>query len=259
MGTRSVIGTTDTRVDEPFTEVDDGDRKFLLEQINHRLALERPLTADDVIAERCGVRPLVVSTSGKHRLPGREVDWTSLSRKHAIEVDRRLGLVSVFGGKLTDCLNVGEEVADGVESLGVPLEKDLGNWYGEPARATRDEFYRQARLMKLDALRSKPGIEPLTDRLWRRYGRRAFSMLEAIRDDPRMGEDIMENADYLRVELYLAANTEMITRLEDFMRRRSKIEQVVRMSDIRHSAGLDEVATILFGDDAERRLHEYLA
>ena len=84
-------------------------------------------------------------------------------------------------------------------------------------------------------------------------------MLEAIRDDPRMGEDIMEHADYLRVELYLAANTEMITRLEDFMRRRSKIEQVVRMSDIRESAGLHEVASILFGDDAERRLHEYLS
>ncbi|HUC32391.1 MAG TPA: FAD-dependent oxidoreductase [Ilumatobacteraceae bacterium] len=259
MGTRSVIGTTDTRVDEPFTEVTDDDRVFLLEQINERLALHQPLTRDDVIAERCGVRPLVVQTSGRHRATGKEVDWTALSRKHAIEVDSRLGLVTVFGGKLTDCLNVGEEVAAGVESLGVPLENDLQNWYGEPARATRDEFYRQARLMKLDALRTRPGTEPLTDRLWRRYGRRAFSMLEAIRDDPRMGEDIMEHADYLRVELYLAANTEMITRLEDFMRRRSKIEQVVRMSDIRESAGLHEVASILFGDDAERRLQEYLS
>ena len=107
-------------------------------------------------------------------------------------------------------------------------------------------------------MRTKPDVEPLSDRLWRRYGRRAFSMLEAIRDDPRMAEDIMENADYLRVELHLAATTEMITRLEDFMRRRSKIEQVVRDEDIRSSAGLDEVAQILFGDDAERRLKEYL-
>ena len=45
--------------------------------------------------------------------------------------------------------------------------------------------------MKLDACGSKPDTEPLTDRLWRRYGRRAFTMLEAIRDDPTMGEDIM--------------------------------------------------------------------
>lgn len=254
MGSRSVIGTTDTRIDEPFTQVDDDDRTFLLDQINARLDLETPLTAADVIAERSGVRPLVVNTGGADQ---REVDWTSLSRKHAIETDRRARLVTVFGGKLTDCLNVGEEVAAAVESLGVPLEKDLKNWYGEPAKATRTEFYRQARLMKIDSLRSKPDVEPLSDRLWRRYGRRAFSMLEAIRDDPRMGEDIMDNADYLRVELHLAANTEMITKLEDFMRRRSKIEQVVRDDVIRESSGLDEVARILFGDDAERRLKEY--
>lgn len=255
MGYRSVIGTTDTRVDEPFSEVTAEDRDFLLDQINRRLNLRNPLTPDDVIAERCGVRPLVVKSSGGDQ---REVDWTSLSRKHAIETDRKQRLVTVFGGKLTDCLNVGEEVAAAVQKLGVPLERDLKNWYGEPGKETRAEFYRQARLMKLDALRSKPGTEPLTDRLWRRYGRRAFSMLEAIRDDPRMGEDIMENADYLRVELYLAANTELICRMEDFMRRRSKIEQVVRMKDIKTSAGLDEVAKILFGDDADTRLAEYL-
>ena len=255
MGARSVIGTTDTRVDEPYTEVDDADRDFLLEQINNRLNLQRPLTRHDVIAERCGVRPLVVkSTEGDQK----DVDWTSLSRKHAVEANEQIRLVTVFGGKLTDCLNVGEEIAAEVEKLGVPLERDLKNWYGEPAAATRAEFYRQAKLIHLDSLRTKPDVEPLSDRLWRRYGRRAFAMLEAIRDDPRMGQDIMENADYLRVELHQAATTELITRLEDFMRRRSKIEQVVRDEDIRSSAGLEEVARILFGNDADRRLKEYL-
>ncbi|MEN9645555.1 MAG: glycerol-3-phosphate dehydrogenase [Actinomycetota bacterium] len=256
MGRRSVIGTTDTRVDQPFTEVTDEDRDFLLSQINARLDLLHPLTKDDIIAERCGVRPLVVKTTAGNT---DSVEWTSLSRKHAIESDRKRRVVTIFGGKLTDCLNVGEEVADAVEELGVPLEKDLHNWYGEPAKATRDEFYRQARLMKLDALRSKPDTERLTDRLWRRYGRRAFEMLEAIRDDPRMGEDIMESADYLRVELHLGAHTEMITKLDDFMRRRSKIDLVVPKDDIVGSSGLKEVAEILFGDDAERRLQEYLA
>jgi alpha-glycerophosphate oxidase/glycerol-3-phosphate dehydrogenase len=254
MGNRSVIGTTDTRVDDPFTEVDDDDRSFLLDQINRRLRLPEPLSPADVIAERCGVRPLVVRSGQGDR---RDVDWTSLSRKHAIETDRQRHVISVFGGKLTDCLNVGEEVAKQVQLLGVPLERDLRNWYGEPARATRDEFYRQARLVKLDSLRSKPDVEPLSDRLWRRYGRRAFMMLEAIRDDPSMGQDVMENADYLRVELHLAARTEMITKLEDFMRRRSKIEQVVPAELVRSAGGLDEVAHILFGEDAQRRLEEY--
>ncbi|MBI4936576.1 MAG: glycerol-3-phosphate dehydrogenase/oxidase [Actinobacteria bacterium] len=256
MGRRSVIGTTDTRVEDAVTHVTDEDREFLLAQINSRLDLAEPLTTADIISERCGVRPLVVKrTAGNTDA----VEWTSLSRKHAIECDRKRRVVTVFGGKLTDCLNVGEEVADVVQELGVKLEKDLHNWYGEPASATRDEFYRQARLMKLDSLRSKPDTERLTDRLWRRYGRRAFSMLEAIRDDPRMGEDIMKSADYLRVELHFQARTEMITKLEDFMRRRSKIDLVVRKDDIVTSPGLQEVAEILFGDDAERRLQEYLA
>jgi alpha-glycerophosphate oxidase/glycerol-3-phosphate dehydrogenase len=254
MGRRSVIGTTDTRVDDPYTEVNDEDRTFLLDQINARLDLEKPLTIDDIIADRSGVRPLVVKTDGDDM---KDVDWTKLSRKHEIEVDHGRKVISIFGGKLTDCLNVGEEVAEAVEELGVPLEDDTHNWYGEPAKATRQEFYRQARLMKLDDLRHKPDVEPLSDRLWRRYGRRAFEMLDEIQANPEMGKDIMENADYLRVELHVAAGTEMITKLEDFMRRRSKISQVVPEDVVRKSAGVREVAEILFGDKADERLVEY--
>jgi alpha-glycerophosphate oxidase/glycerol-3-phosphate dehydrogenase len=256
MGRRSVIGTTDTRVDSPFTETTPDDVGFVLSQINARLDLDPPLTATDVIADRCGVRPLVVDSDGGAN-DHDDVDWTKLSRKHAVEVDRTARVVTVFGGKLTDCLNVGEEVAAAVESLGIPLERDLHTWYGEPADATRAEFMRQARLMKLDDLRTKPGVEPLTERLWRRYGRRAFAMLDAIRDDPSMAEDVMGSADYLRVELHVAAQSEMITRLDDFMRRRSKIELVVSADDIATSPGLREVAEILFGADADRRLAEY--
>ena len=256
MGRRSVIGTTDTRVDTPFTAVDDDDRSFLLEQINARLDLDTPLTVGDIIAERSGVRPLVVKASGGDQT---DTDWTSLSRKHEIERDDELGIVTIFGGKLTDCLNVGEEVASEIEHLGIPLEKDLENWFGEPAKATRAEFFRQAKLMKLDRLRIKPDTEPLSDRLWRRYGRRAFDLLESIRADPAMGEDIMGSADYLRAELHTAAEHEMIVTLDDFMRRRSKIDLVVHDDDIHDGPGLREVAQILFGDDAERRLADYVA
>jgi glycerol-3-phosphate dehydrogenase len=256
MGKRSVIGTTDTRVDSPESHVTDEDREFLLGQINARLVLDKPLTVNDIVSERCGVRPLVVKrTSGSVD----HVDWTSLSRKHEIEANAAKNVVTIFGGKLTDCLNVGEEVAHEVELLGIRLEPDEHNWYGEPAAATREEFYRQARLMHLDELRHKPGVEPLSDRLWRRYGVRAFAMLDAIRDDPDMGEDIMDSADYLRVELHMAARTEMVTKLEDFLRRRSKISLVVRDQDIRGSAGLTEVCEILFGDQANAKLDEYLA
>ena len=84
-------------------------------------------------------------------------------------------------------------------------------------------------------------------------------MLEAIREDPTMGQEIMGSTDYLRVELHLAASTEMITRLEDFMRRRSKIEQVVPDAELGDTEGLREVCRILFGDRADEKLTEYLA
>ena len=84
-----------------------------------------------------------------------------------------------------------------------------------------------------------------------------IGLLESIHEDPAMAEDIMGSADYLRVELHSAAHSEMVTKLEDFMRRRSKIDLVVHDDDIRESTGLREVAEILFGDDADRRLAEY--
>jgi glycerol-3-phosphate dehydrogenase len=189
---------------------------------------------------------------------GEDVDWTKLSRKHEVESDAGRSVITIFGGKLTDCLNVGEEIADAVEALGVPLEPDTHNWYGEPVVHTRAEFFRQARLMHLDDLRSTEGLEALSERLWRRYGRRAFGMLDEIRKDPAMGEDIIESADYVRVEVHLAADTEMVTKLEDFLRRRSKIAQVIPDSDVIGSPGLDEAVRILFGDQAEEKLDEYL-
>ena len=257
MGRRSVIGTTDTRVDDPHTAVTEEDRNFLLEQINARMNLEKPLEASDVIAERSGVRPLVVKVEGEGSDDWRSKEWTSLSRRHEVECDAQRSVVTVFGGKLTDCLNVGAEVASEIESLGVSLEADERNWYGEPDSASRAEFFRQAHLMHLDEMRSKPDTEPLSVRLWRRYGRRAFDMLEHIRDDPSMATDVMESADYLRVELHNAADHEMIVKLDDFMRRRSKIDLVVADDEFVGSDGLAEISQLLFGDDCERKLDEF--
>jgi glycerol-3-phosphate dehydrogenase len=254
MGNRSVIGTTDTRVDDPHTEVTDQDRQFLLEQINDRLDLTTSLTTNDIISERSGVRPLVVRRQSRSL---KNIDWTALSRKHEVEIDHAKQVISIFGGKLTDCLNVGGEVAAAVEMLGIRLNPDRQRWYGEPGRESRRDFFRQARGMRLDDLREKADAEPLSERLWRRYGRRAFEMLDHIREDPNMAEDIMGSSDYLRVELHHTASTEMVVRLDDFLRRRSKISLITREEDIRSSDGLGEVASIMFGSSAETKLLEH--
>ncbi|XXU19096.1 FAD-dependent oxidoreductase [Sorangium sp. So ce861] len=251
MGPRTCIGTTDTRVESPHAAVTPEDRRFVLTNINKRLNLPRPLTEADVIAERCGVRPLAVADGG-----GGE-DWLQLSRKHAIEVDRAQAHLSIFGGKLTDCINVGEEICAAAQELGVALPRPAQRWYGEPAEEVRRAFFQRARLLEVDALTPPRAAEQLSARLWRRYGAAARELLEEIRRDPRMAEALIEGAEDVRCEIAHAARHEMIVKLEDFLRRRTKISLLLRPGELASSPGLREACRILFGDDADRRLSEY--
>lgn len=252
MGPKSCLGTTDTRVSDPNPVVTPEDRRFILENVNKRLRLARPLSEGNIIAERCGVRPLVVE--GGQRQDG---DWTSLSRKHAIDVDERAGHISIFGGKLTDCLNVGEEVAAVVRELGVELPYSNVRWYGEPPDEIRDEYFHQAKLMHLDDRTAKESSEPISTRLWRRYAASALSLLDDIRQEPRMAEVLIRGTEYTRCELHYAARREMITKLEDFLRRRSKIALIAHKSQIQRAPGLMEACDILFGAHARHKFDEY--
>lgn len=254
MGRRTCIGTTDTRVEGPDVEVNEEDVRFVLDNINKRLRLERPLETRDIIATRCGVRPLAVKASS-----GRGRDFLQLSRKHALDIDSADAHVSIFGGKLTDCLNVGDEVVQAVNQLGVEVPYPRYAWYGEPPQATRDEFFHQATLMALDAMARPGAAESLSQRLWRRYGAHALEMLDEIREDPRQAEVMIEGTEYLRCEIRQAERREMITRLDDFLRRRSKISLVLKREEIRQSPGLSEACRVLFGDQAEEKLEEYFA
>jgi glycerol-3-phosphate dehydrogenase len=252
MGPRTCIGTTDTRVTDPITHVTEEDRRFVLDNINKRLRLEKPLTEADIVAERCGVRPLAVGKGGAGN-----ADWAKLSRKHVVEIDEARKYVSIFGGKLTDCLNVGEEIATAMQGLGIELPYPEARWYGEPPDQIKSEFLHQARLLRLDEMTPKSSSEPLTKRLWRRYGEQALQLLEEIRSDPRNAELLIEGAEYLRCEVAKAARREMIVKLDDFLRRRSKISLVIHESELRAAPGLREACRILFGEQADARYEEY--
>ena len=256
MGPKTCIGTTDTRVEELPAVVTEEDRQFILDNINKRLNLAQPLTGDDIISERCGVRPLVV---GSHAAADSSGDWTTLSRKHATEVNVADRHISIFGGKLTDCLNIGNEVARAVEKLGVFLPFAGIRWYGEPPDEIRDEFFHQARLMELDALTANESSEPLSKRLWRRYAASALELLEDIREDPTMAQVLILGTEYIRCEIHHAAKREMIIKLEDFLRRRSKVALIERSDEIRRSPGLMEACRILFGEEAQARFDEYFS
>ncbi|WP_432695840.1 glycerol-3-phosphate dehydrogenase/oxidase [Marinobacterium sp. YM272] len=253
MGPKTCIGTTDTQVENPETGISDADRQFVLDNANSLLNLPHTLTTDDIIAERCGVRPLAVSNG-----EGKQADWVKLSRKHAIDVDEQMRHLSIFGGKLTDCINVGEEVCEIIEGLDIDLPFRKQIWYGEPDASVYREYLHQARLMNLDGITPSSSSEKLTPRLWRRYGASALELLEGIRENPDWGELLIANAEYLRGEVELAARREMITRLDDFLRRRSKIAQVVPRDQLVDAPGLREACQILFAERADEKLAEYL-
>jgi glycerol-3-phosphate dehydrogenase len=75
----------------------------------------------------------------------------------------------------------------------------------------------------------------------------------------RSAELLIENAEYIRCEIEHAARREMIVKLEDFLRRRSKISLVVAKETLRQAAGLEEACGILFGEQARAKLEEYFA
>ncbi len=252
MGNKTAVGTTDTQVDSPSVGVTDEDRQFVLDNINGLLNFDAPITQSDIIAERCGVRPL--AQKGGDGV----ADWVRLSRKHAIDSNFADKHLSIFGGKTTDCINVGNEVAEIVKEMGVVLPYEDYKWYGEDGDSVRDEFYHQAELMELDRFTVEGSSEPLTQRLWRRYGGNALELLEDIRQHPRQAERLMKDAEYLRCEVEHTARHEMITKLDDFLRRRSKISQVVRDKDIIDAPGLKDACEIFFGAQAEEKRMEWV-
>lgn len=254
MGNRTCIGTTDTHTPTPEVGITEDDIDFVLDNINTRLSLAAPLTRADIISTRCGVRPLAVRSE-----QGDKRDFLQLSRKHVVETNAEQAHLSIFGGKLTDCLNVGEEVTRAVQALGVNLPNATTRWYGEPADTVKQTFMRKASHMGLDAMTPDGFTEPLSKRLWRRYAGQALALLGHIEQDPRAAEALIDGAEYIRGELDFACRDEMITRLEDFLRRRSKISLVVPHATLRESPGLWEACQRLFGEQAQARFDAYFA
>ena len=229
MGDRSVIGTTDTKVNSPTTEVTDEDRDFVLHQINKSMNLSAPLTKKDIISERCGVRPLVVNS----KQSSEEIDWYKLSRKHVIEVDASKKLISIFGGKLTDCLNVGEEVMTEVKKLGFKLE-DLHKWFGEDVSELSQEFSKfvATKSQKVDI------AERVAEGLWRRHGKDAFDIASSSHEEL---EEVFEGTGICFAEVRHIIATEMVKTADDLLRRRLPIAMLRTSLEIKENQKLQDL------------------
>jgi glycerol-3-phosphate dehydrogenase len=252
MGSCSCIGTTDTRVTELPATVNDEDRQFILDNINKRLNLLKPLTMADVIAERCGVRPLVIKgNAGDFD----QEEWINLSRKHVLESNHEDRHVSIFGGKLTDCLNIGRELVREVHGMGL-TDGEAVIWYGAGDPVMEQKYRKLVATLRWNDKEWK-GEGHSSERLWRLYGDDAVSIAERIQADPSLAEPVIPEAPVLFAEVAHMADHELIVDLEDFLRRRTRLSLVVKHEVLEQSAGLKRAAEILFGQDAEKRWQAY--
>lgn len=237
MHDRSVIGTTDTRVSEPTNCVTEQDREFVLAQANRSLELFKPLTKSDIISERSGVRPLVV----KQKEDVKDQDWTSLSRKHEIELDKKKKIITIFGGKLTDCINVGKEVSDLVKKLGI---KEIRNrkWYGEDLEIKSSYFFKEI----LEFYPNNPELaKKILAGIFRRHGKDVSEIINIWRDDNKNAELIFEGLDFTKGELIYILQNEDVVHREDLLRRRTPISLLRTNDEIQQNKVLQEVLALL--------------
>ena len=237
MGHRSLIGTTDTRVEDAEASITHDDRDFLLEQANARLRLPGVLSSDDVIAYRCGVRALVVDED-----TDTDRDWTELSRRHAVEADQQRGTVSILGGKLSDCLNVGEEVVEAARHCGLEPVNPSRAWFGEPSEGVRARFHRDAARAGID--------EPAAARLWRRHGRRALEVADIVGESRELGAPLSDRVECSTAEVMVMARHEHILTMDDFLRRRTMLAMLETAETLRSDPGVERAESLLFASAA---------
>ena len=256
LGDKSCVGTTDTNVKKLPPHVSDKDRDFVLHNINHYLRLKKPLNKKDIIAERCGVRPLVIAKNSKKNsepattqtnAKNSQPSWFSLSRKHIIEVDRERKYMSVFGGKLTDCVNIGNEVSRIIKKFNIQFSRAKKKWYGESSQKIKQKFAQQAReLANLCPETSHLAQEKEIERLWRRYDSNACAILRVIQNNPKLASQPIAAIKFMKAELYYISHYEMIETLDDLLRRRSNVSLTLSLHKAQYRKGLHEICNILW-------------
>lgn len=224
MHDRTVIGTTDTETPEANVAVTDADREFLLNQANRCLNLATPLTNRDIIAERCGVRPLVIKDASTLD----KIDWISLSRKHVVELNQEINTISIFGGKLTDCLNVGQEVVQLVKKIGIQTTKPK-KWFGE------ESIEVPVQLKNLIAGFHENEAEEISIQLWRRHGKDAFEIVQRWFDQPQLSDLVFSGLFFTRGELEYIFENEHVCLQEDLLRRRTPIALLRTLAEIENA------------------------
>jgi len=208
-GPRVYIGPTDTQYDGPVDAptVEAEDVSMVLASLDR--AFGGGFSEADVLASWAGIRPLLDAGEG---------DTRDLSRRHAILQDPA-GMITVTGGKLTTYRSIAEQVVDracralgrGARARTDRLRLGLTRPLGEATEAASGS---------MSKIRLSPAVGP---RLVQRFGDDWEAAAALIRDDPTLGEPVIDGFPVLQVELELARQREMAMSEEDVLVRRTRL------------------------------------
>lgn len=104
-GPVSLWGTTETRVSNPENGfcIEPSDVRFLIKELNRHLS--KPISAEDIVSLRCGVRPLPVKTSFAET-----GETIGIPREYRIYADHTIPWIIIYGGKITSCVSAANRV-----------------------------------------------------------------------------------------------------------------------------------------------------
>jgi glycerol-3-phosphate dehydrogenase len=209
-GPRVYAGTTDTpyagELDDPA--VDEDDSEYLLRGINR--AFGTSLTFEDTTASWAGLRPLLENA--------KSAATRDISRRHVILEDPP-GLLTVTGGKLTTYRKMAEDVTDRVcRHLDVRVRSRTRTVPLGLSRPFLAEMGRAASEAERFGLSPDAGR-----RMVERFGDDWGEALGRIRNDPALGEPLVEGLPVLRVEADLARDREMALTDDDVLIRRTRL------------------------------------
>jgi glycerol-3-phosphate dehydrogenase len=189
---RTLVGTTDTPIDEPSYEP-----APLQEEIDFVLLtageyLSRAPTRKDVLSVFVGIRPLVSTRSAT------VAKTSNLSRGHAIHFDSS-GLMSIVGGKWTTYRRMAEDCVDQAITFG-----DLPE---SPCVTENLPIH---------------GFRKNHEGVLRVYGTDAEQIRQIARERPDLNEPLHPRLPYTGAEIVWGARNEMARTVDDALSRRTR-------------------------------------
>jgi glycerol-3-phosphate dehydrogenase len=240
------LGTTDTdyqgRFDDPPITAEDAE--YLLAAANATFAVE-PLTFDDVAGAWAGLRPLLHQEGKKP---------SEISRKDEVILSSR-GLISIAGGKLTTFRKMAERITDMVverlTSEGAQLPDKRGDSESHPLSGGDIDGNITAYITHMKQRWPRVPAD-VVERLIAMYGSNGERMVEAMANDPKLGERCAPSSAVTYSEVAYAVREEMALSLEDFLERRARVFLWDRANGLDIAPAVARLMGGLLGWDAPR-------